>query len=141
MLSPRKPKHRKQMKMVRHLRGKASRGADLEFGDYGLKAIQPAWITARQIEAARVALTRHAKRGGKVWIRIFPDKPLTAKPAEVRMGKGKGAPEKWVAEVQAGRMMYEITGVTEKVAKAALQRAASKLPVRSKIVERKATLL
>lgn len=129
------------MKQARRLRGKESRGTKLAFGDYGLKALEPGWITARQIEAARVAMTRTAKRGGKVWIRMFPDKPLTAKPAETRMGKGKGSPEKWVAEVRAGRIMYEITGVEGALARQALQRAAAKLPVKTRIVERKKTLL
>lgn len=141
MRSPKKPKYRKQMKQVRHLRGVESRGCTLEFGDYGLRALEPGWITARQVEAARQAMTRHAKRGGKVWIRIFPDKPLTSKPAEVRMGKGKGAPEQWVAVVRAGRMMYEMTGVTPKTARAALERAAQKLPVKCAVVERAETLL
>ncbi|RMG42783.1 MAG: 50S ribosomal protein L16 [Candidatus Dadabacteria bacterium] len=141
MLSPKKPRYRKQMKQLRHLRGVETRGCTLEFGDYGLKAIEAGWITNRQIEAARVAMTRHAKRGGRVWIRIFPDKPLTSKPAETRMGKGKGSPEKWVAEVRAGRIMYEITGVSEKVARAALERAASKLPVKTRIVVRRSTIL
>ncbi len=141
MQQPKKPKYRKQMKRVRHLRGKESRGTELAFGDYGLKAIDAGWISARQIEAGRVAMTRHAKRGGKVWIRIFADKPLTAKPAETRMGKGKGAPEKWVASVRAGRIMYEITGVEKATAKKALMLAASKMPVKCTIVERTRTLL
>lgn len=141
MLSPRKPKYRKQMKKVRHLRGKETRGVQLAFGDYGLKVMEPGWLTARQIEAARVAMTRHAKRGGKVWIRMFPDKPITSKPAETRMGKGKGAPEKWVAEVRAGRVIYEMTGVERSVARKALELAAAKIPLKCKIVERKRTIL
>lgn len=141
MLSPAKPKHRKQMKKVRHIRGVETRGTTIEFGDYGLKALESGWITNRQIEAARIAISRHAKRGGKVWIRVFPDKPLTSKPAETRMGKGKGAPEKWVAEVRAGKVMYEVTGVTEQVATDALRRAAAKLPLRSKVVKRSDNLL
>jgi large subunit ribosomal protein L16 len=136
MLSPKKVRHRKQMKQVRQLRGTESRGTTLAFGDFGLMAAESAWITNRQIEAARIAMSRHIKRGGKIWIRIFPDKPLTKKPAEVRMGKGKGAPEFWVAVVRAGRVMYEITGVTEEVAKEALGLAAAKLPIKSKFVAR-----
>ena len=141
MLSPKKPRHRKQMKQVRHIRGRESRGCRLAFGDYGLRVLEPCWITNRQIEAARVAITRHVKRGGKVWIRMFPDKPLTSKPAETRMGKGKGAPEKWVAEVRAGRIIYELTGVDPKTARGALSRGASKLPVKCKIVEKTPYLL
>ena len=141
MLSPKKVKHRKQMKQVRHLRGTETRGVALAFGEYGLKAVQSGWITNRQIEAGRVAITRRMKRGGKVWLRIFPDKPLTSKPAETRMGKGKGSPEKWVAEVRSGRILYEMTGVEESVARAALKLAAAKMPVRTKIVVRTKTLL
>ena len=141
MLIPSKPRYRKQMKKVRHLKGVETRGCTLSFGDYGLRTIESGWITSRQIEAGRVAITRHAKRGGKVWIRMFPDKPLTSKPAEVRMGKGKGAPEKWVAELRAGRIMYEITGVTEDVAKRALTLAAAKMPVKCKIVSKSNYLL
>lgn len=141
MLSPKKPRYRKQMKQVRHLRGVETRGTKLSFGDFGLKAVDAGWITARQIEAGRVAMTRHAKRGGKVWIRIFPDKPLTSKPAETRMGKGKGSPEKWVAEVRAGRILYEMTGVERKSARKALELAAAKMPVKCIIVERTRTLL
>jgi large subunit ribosomal protein L16 len=137
MLSPKKVKHRKQMKAARQLFGKETRGTTLAFGDYGLMAVEPVWMTNRQIEAARIAMTRHIKRGGKIWIRIFPDKPLTKKPAEVRMGSGKGAPEQWVAVVRAGRMLYEIAGVDEKTAKDALQLAASKLPIKTKFVARK----
>ena len=141
MLQPKKPKYRKQMKKVRHLFGVESRGCTLAFGDYGLRAMAPGWISDRQIEASRVAMSRHAKRGGKIWIRIFPDKPLTSKPAEVRMGKGKGAPEKWVAEVRAGRIMFEISGVTGSLAKEALELAAAKLPILCKVVERSDNLL
>ena len=137
MLSPKKVRHRKQMKNVRHLRGVETRGTTVSFGEYGLMALESKWITNRQIEAARVAMTRFLKRGGKVWIRVFPDKPLTKKPAEVRMGKGKGAPEQWVAVVRAGRIMYEVTGVTEEVAKEALRLAGTKLPIRTKFVGRK----
>lgn len=136
MLSPKRVKHRKQMKQVRHLKGVETRGTKVDFGDFGLMATEPGWVTNRQIEAARVALTRTLKRGGKVWIRIFPDKPLTSKPAEVRMGKGKGAPEKWVAVVRAGRIMYEIAGVPEDAAKKALQLAAAKLSVKTRYVKR-----
>lgn len=136
MLSPKKVRHRKVMKQVRHLRGVETRGTKVSFGDYGLMALEPGWISNRQIEAARIAMTRHVKRGGKIWIRVFPDKPLTKKPAEVRMGKGKGAPEKWVAEVRAGRIMYEMAGVNEEVALRALALAAAKLPVRTKVVQR-----
>jgi len=136
MLSPKRVRHRKQMKQVRHLRGVENRGTTIAFGDYGLMALEGHWITNRQIEAARIAMARAMKRGGKVWIRIFPDKPLTKKPAEVRMGKGKGAPEKWVAEVRAGRIMYEITGVSEEVARKAMQLAGAKLPIPTKFVVR-----
>jgi large subunit ribosomal protein L16 len=124
------------MKQVRHLRGVENRGTTIAFGDYGLMALEGHWITNRQIEAARIAMARAMKRGGKVWIRIFPDKPLTKKPAEVRMGKGKGAPEAWVAEVRAGRIMYEITGVPEDVARKALSLAGAKLPIPTKFVAR-----
>ena len=141
MLSPKKPKYRKQMKQVRHLCGTEKRGCELVFGDYGLRAMQSGWITDRQTEAGRVAINRHMKRGGKMWIKFFPDKPLTSKPAEVRMGKGKGAPEKWVAEVRAGRILYEITGVSREIAVGALRRAAAKMPVRCKIVTRSKNLL
>lgn len=137
MLSPKKVKYRKQMKAARHLRGKETRGTTLAFGDYGLMASESLWLTNRQIEAARIAMTRHIKRGGKIWIKIFPDKPLTKKPAEVRMGSGKGAPELWVAVVRAGRILYEIAGVDEKTAKEALALAAAKLPIKTKFVSRK----
>jgi len=134
MLQPKKIKHRKQMKG--RMRGKAYRGGTLSFGDYGLQTLESHRITARQIEAARIAMTRHVKRGGKVWIRIFPDKPISKKPAETRMGKGKGNPEEWVAVVKAGRMLYEMEGVPMDVAKEAMRLAAHKLPVRTRFVHR-----
>ena len=134
MLSPKRVRHRKVMKGRR--RGVARRGCDVSFGSYGLQATADGYLTARQIEAARIAMTRHAKRGGKVWIRIFPDKPLTKKPAETRMGKGKGAPELWVAVVKPGRMLYEMDGVDDEVAKEALRLAANKLPISCRIVKR-----
>ncbi|MGH9941935.1 MAG: 50S ribosomal protein L16 [Pyrinomonadaceae bacterium] len=134
MLMPKKVKHRKQMKG--RMTGKANRGAEISFGEYGLKTLEPAWITDRQIEAARIAMTRHIKRGGKIWIRMFPDKPITKKPAETRMGKGKGAPEYWVAVVKPGRILYEIEGVTEDVAREAMRLAAQKLPIKTKFVTR-----
>ena len=136
MLSPAKVKHRKQMKQARHLGGKETRGTSLAFGDFGLMALEPAWITNRQIEAARIAMTRFIKRGGKIWIRMFPDKPLTKKPLEVRMGNGKGAPEVWVSEIRAGRVMYEIKGVTKAVAQEALELASAKLPIKTKFISR-----
>ena len=134
MLMPKKVKYRKQQRG--RMKGKAWRGSSLEFGDYGLKTLDAAWLTDRQIEAARVAMTRSVKRGGKVWIRIFPDKPVTKKPAETRMGKGKGAPEYWVAPVKPGRILYEMEGVSEEVAREAMRLAAQKLPVRTKFVAR-----
>jgi large subunit ribosomal protein L16 len=134
MLQPKKVKHRKMMKG--RLRGKAMRGNSLAFGDYGLQALGTAYITARQIEAARIAMTRYVKRGGKVWIRIFPDKPLTKKPAETRMGKGKGNPELWVAPVKRGRMLYEMEGVEPEIAREAMRLAAHKLPIPCRFVER-----
>ncbi|MAG32058.1 MAG: 50S ribosomal protein L16 [Deltaproteobacteria bacterium] len=134
MLQPKKVKHRKMMKG--RLRGKALRGNTLAFGAYGLQAMSSGFITARQIEAARIAMTRHVKRGGKVWIRVFPDKPITKKPAETRMGKGKGNPEAWVAPVKRGRVLYEMEGVDPTVAREALRLAAHKLPVRTRFVER-----
>jgi large subunit ribosomal protein L16 len=136
MLQPKKVKHRKQHKG--RMRGKAYRGHALAFGDYGLQATACARVSSRQIEAARVAMTRHVKRGGKVWIRVFPDKPITKKPAETRMGKGKGNPEEWVAVVKPGRMLYEMEGVPEKVAHDALRLAAHKLPMSTRIVAREA---
>ena len=134
MLMPKKVKYRKQQRG--RMKGKAWRGSSLEFGAYGLKTLDAAWLTDRQIEAARVAMTRSVKRGGKVWIRIFPDKPVTKKPAETRMGKGKGAPEYWVAPVKPGRILYEMEGVTEEVAREAMRLAAQKLPIRTKFVAR-----
>ena len=134
MLSPARTKWRKQQKG--RMRGTAWRGSDVSFGEYGLKALEPAWITNRQIEAARVAMTRYMKRGGKVWINIFPDKPITKKPAETRMGSGKGNPEKWVAVVKPGRIMFEVAGVSEEVAKEAIRLAAQKLPIKCKFVAR-----
>ena len=134
MLSPKKVKHRKVQKG--RMRGKAYRGGSLHFGDYGLVATECGWITARQIEAARIALTRHVKRSGKVWINIFPDKPLTAKPAETRMGKGKGAPEEWVAVIKPGRILYEMEGVPLAVAREAFRLASHKLPIATKFLTR-----
>lgn len=134
MLQPKKTKHRKVHKG--RIRGNAQRGATIAFGSFGLKAMEPIWITDRQIEASRVALTRHMKREGSVWIRIFPDKQITRKPAEVRMGKGKGAPDHWAAVVKPGRILFEIDGVTPEVAREALHLAASKLPIRTKFVVR-----
>jgi large subunit ribosomal protein L16 len=134
MLMPKKVKHRRVMKG--RMRGKATRGERLSFGDYGLKALDAGWITDRQIEAARIAMTRHVKRGGKIWIRLFPDKPITRKPAETRMGSGKGAPDHWVAVVKPGRVLYEIVGVDENLAREAMQLAAQKLPIKTKFVSR-----
>ena len=134
MLMPKKVKHRKQMKG--RMTGTAQRGADISFGEYGLKTLEPGWITDRQIEAARIAMTRHVKRGGKIWIRMFPDKPITKKPAETRMGKGKGAPDHWVAVVKPGRILYEIEGVSEEMAREAMRLAAQKLPIKCKFVSR-----
>jgi len=134
VLAPKKVKHRKMHKGRRH--GKAYRGSQVTLGEYGLKALEPGWVTNRQIEAARIAMTRHVKRGGRVWVRIFPDKPITKKPAETRMGKGKGNPEYWVAVVKPGRMLYEMDGVTVEVAKEALRLAAHKLPVATMFIVR-----
>jgi large subunit ribosomal protein L16 len=134
MLQPKKVKHRKVMKG--RMRGKAYRGGSLSFGDFGLQCLESSRVTARQIEAARIAMTRHVKRGGKVWIRIFPDKPITKKPAETRMGKGKGNPEEWVAVVKAGRMLYEMEGVPVTVAREAMRLAAHKLPMPTRFVAR-----
>jgi large subunit ribosomal protein L16 len=134
MLQPKKVKHRKQQKG--RMRGKAYRGSTLAFGDYGLQAVEGSRMTARQIEAARIAMTRHVKRGGKVWIRVFPDKPVTKKPAETRMGKGKGSPELWVAVVKAGRMLYEMEGVPVTIAREAMRLAAHKLPFKTRFVQR-----
>jgi len=135
VLVPKKVKYRKQRRGP-NARGMAKGGTEVHFGEYGLQALDASWITNRQIEAARIAMTRYIKRGGKVWIRIFPDKPITKKPAETRMGKGKGAPEWWVAVVKPGRVMFEIAGVPEDVAREALRLASHKLPVRTKFVKR-----
>lgn len=134
MLSPKRVKYRKQQKG--RMKGKASRGNFVAFGKYGLQALTCGWLTAQQIEAARIAMTRHVKRGGKIWIRVFPDKPITRKPAETRMGKGKGSPEGWVAVVRPGRILYEMDGVPEEVAREAFRLASHKLPVRTKFVVR-----
>ena len=134
MLSPRRTKYRKQHRG--RMRGMAYRGSTLNFGDFALQATEPSWITARQIEAARRAMTRYVKRGGKIWIRIFPDKPVTMRPAETRMGSGKGSPEFWVAVVKPGRIMFEMAGVPEDVAKEAMRLAAQKLPIKTKFVTR-----
>ncbi|MBD3237665.1 MAG: 50S ribosomal protein L16 [Candidatus Eisenbacteria bacterium] len=136
MLMPKRTKYRKQMRGNR--RGKAIRGSQLSFGDYGLKAMEPAWISNTQIEAARVAINRKIRRGGKMWIRIFPDKPITKKPAETRMGKGKGAPEGWVAVIKPGRILFELEGIETELARAALLLGAAKLPLKTKIVTRDA---
>ncbi|MDQ6982123.1 MAG: 50S ribosomal protein L16 [Mariprofundus sp.] len=136
MLQPKKIKWRKHHKELQRIRGRSERGASLNFGGFGLKAMEPGRITARQIEAARITMTRHIKRQGRVWIRMFPDLPVSMKPAEVRMGKGKGSPEFWVAAVKAGRILYEMDGVDEVLAREALTRAAAKLPIRTKIVVR-----
>jgi large subunit ribosomal protein L16 len=134
MLMPKKVKFRKMQKG--RMNGKAYSGSLVSFGEFGLKALEPGWVSSQQIEAARIAITRHAKRGCKVWIRVFPDKPITKKPAETRMGKGKGAPEYWVAVVKPGRILYEMSGVTEAVAKEAMRLASHKLPVETKFVKR-----
>ena len=134
MLMPSKVKFRKQQRGRR--RGKAYGGSTLNFGDYGLKAMQDCWLTARQIEASRIAMTRHIKRGGKVWIRVFPDKPITKKPTEVRMGKGKGAPEAWVAVIKPGRILLEMEGVDVDIAREAMRLAAHKLPIKTRFVTR-----
>jgi large subunit ribosomal protein L16 len=134
MLMPRKVKHRKVQRG--RLTGQAKGGTTVNFGDYGIQALEPGWITARQIEAARIAMTRHVRRGGKVWIRVFPDKPVTSKPAETRMGSGKGNPEFWVAVVKPGRILFELGGVSEALGRAALERAIQKLPIRARVVVR-----
>ena len=134
MLMPKRTKHRKVQRG--RMKGKAQRGAQISFGQYGLKAMEPAWINSRQIEAARVAMTRHVRRGGQIWIRIFPDKPITQKPAETRMGKGKGSPEYWVAVVKPGRVLFEIDGVPEDIAREAMRLAAHKPPIKTKFVAR-----
>ena len=135
MLLPKRVKYRRVMRG--RLKGKATRGNVVSDGEYGLQALEPAWITSRQIEAARIAMTRYTKRGGKVWIKIFPDKPITRKPAETRMGSGKGSPEYWVAVVKPGRVMFEIAGVSEETAREALRLAMHKLPIKCKFVARK----
>src|SRR4029079_1059642 len=134
MLMPRKVKHRKTQRGRR--KGPSKGGTQVVFGDYGIQALEPGWITARQIEAARIAMTRHVRRGGKVWINIFPDNPVTQKPAETRMGSGKGNPEHWVAVVKPGRIMFELAGVSEELARAAMERAIQKLPIKAKFVTR-----
>jgi len=134
MLTPKRVKWRKQQRG--RMTGRALRGSTLTFGEYGLQAMEPCWMTNRQIEAARIAMTRHIKRGGKVWIKVFPDKPVTKKPAEVRMGAGKGNPEFWVAVVRPGRILFELSGVEPSVAKEALRLAAAKLPIGTKVISR-----
>src|SRR6056297_82861 len=137
MLVPKRVKHRKQQRG--RMKGRAVRGTDISFGEYGLRALEPHWLTNRQIEAARVALTRYIKRGGKVWVKVFPDKPVTAKPAETRMGSGKGVPEKWVAVVKPGRIMFELAGVSKEIAEEAMRLASHKLPIKTKFVKRDET--
>ncbi len=134
MLMPKKTKYRRQHRG--RMRGEALRGGSLDFGDYGLQALEPCWLTSRQIEAARVAMTRHARRGGKVWIRVFPDKPVTKKPAETRMGKGKGTPEYWVAVIKTGRVLFEMGGVPDAIAREAMRLAQHKLPIRTRVLAR-----
>lgn len=134
MLMPKKVKFRKQQRGRR--RGQALRGGELSFGDFGLQALEPGWISARHIEAARIAMTRHIKRGGKIWIRVFPDKPITKKPAETRMGKGKGAPEEWVCVIKPARILYEMEGVSEENAREAMRLASHKLPIKTRFVAR-----
>jgi len=134
MLMPKRVKHRKQMKG--RMSGKPCRGITLAFGEFGIQATECGWLDSRQIEAARIAMTRYIKRGGKIWIRVFPDKPLTAKPAETRMGKGKGSPDSWVAVVKPGTILYEMEGVTEEIAREALRLAAHKLPLSTKFIAR-----
>ncbi|MCU1345485.1 MAG: rplP [Acidimicrobiia bacterium] len=138
MLMPRKVKHRKQQRG--RMTGVSKGGNELAFGEYGIQALEPGWITARQIEAARIAMTRHIKRGGKVWINIFPDKPVTQKPAETRMGSGKGNPEHWVAVVRPGRVMFEMNYPTPEIAKQALERAIQKLPIKARVISREETI-
>ena len=137
MLMPRRVRHRKQNRG--RMSGNAKGGTEVTFGDFGIQALEPGWITARQIEAARIAMTRHVKRGGKVWIRVFPDKPVTQKPAETRMGSGKGNPEHWVAVVKPGRIMFELAGVDPTLARAAMERAIQKLPIEARFVIRPGT--
>jgi large subunit ribosomal protein L16 len=138
MLAPKRVKFRKMQKG--RMKGTGERGSEVSYGEYGLKALEPGWITSRQIEAARIAMTRYVKRGGKIWIRIFPDKPITKKPAETRMGSGKGSPEYWVAVVKPGRVLYEMGGVDESVAREAFRLAAYKLPLATKFIAREADL-
>jgi large subunit ribosomal protein L16 len=135
MLMPKRVKHRKQQRG--RMRGKAYRGGSIAFGEFGLQTLEPAWVTSRQIEAARVAITRSIKRGGKMWIRVFPDKPYTKKPAETRMGTGKGSPEGWVAVVKPGRVLFELEGISKLAAQGAMKLGASKLPMRTRFVERR----
>jgi|SRR5262245_60509285 len=134
MLMPRKVKHRKQQRG--RTKGAAKGGTELSFGEFGIQALEPGWITARQIEAARIAMTRHIKRGGKVWINVFPDKPVTEKPAETRMGSGKGNPERWVAVVKPGRVMFELSYPNRDIARGALERAIQKLPIKARVITR-----
>jgi large subunit ribosomal protein L16 len=134
MLMPRKVRHRKQQRG--RMRGQATGGTRLAFGEYGIQAMEPGWITNRQIEAARIAMTRYIKRGGKVWINVFPDKPVTQKPAETRMGSGKGNPEQWVAVVKPGRVLFELSGVTESIAREAMRLAIHKLPIKARFIVR-----
>ncbi|EPZ45874.1 MULTISPECIES: 50S ribosomal protein L16 [Alicyclobacillus] len=134
MLMPKRVKHRKEFRG--RMKGQSKGGNEIAFGQYGLQALEPAWITNRQIEAARIAMTRYMRRGGKVWIKIFPSKPVTQKPAETRMGSGKGSPEKWVAVVKPGRVMFEIAGVSEEIAREAMRLAANKLPIKTKFIVR-----
>ncbi|MGI5978863.1 MAG: 50S ribosomal protein L16 [Oscillospiraceae bacterium] len=136
MLLPKRVKYRRQQRG--RLKGKALRGNTVTYGEYGLQALEPAWITSNQIEAARIAMTRYTKRGGKVWIKIFPDKPITQKPAETRMGSGKGSPEYWVAVVKPGRILFEMAGVSEETAREAMRLASHKLPIKTKFVKREA---
>ncbi|HOF60915.1 MAG TPA: 50S ribosomal protein L16 [Candidatus Latescibacteria bacterium] len=138
MLMPKRVKHRKQQRGRR--KGLALRGSAIHFGQYGLQAVEPAWVTDRQLEAARVAMTRYIKRGGKVWLRVFPDKPVTAKPAETRMGKGKGVPDHWVAVIKPGRILFEMEGIDEATAQEAMRLANSKLPVKTRFIQRSETV-
>jgi large subunit ribosomal protein L16 len=138
MLMPKKVKHRKQQRG--RMKGKAKGGTEVSFGDYGIQALEPGWITARQIEAARIAMTRHVKRGGKVWINVYPDKPVTEKPAETRMGSGKGNPERWVAVVKPGRILFELSYNDPQIARAAIDRAIQKLPIKARFVAREEAL-
>lgn len=134
MLMPRRVKHRKEQRG--RMKGRAYRGGHITFGEYGLQALEPVWLTNRQIEAGRIAITRYVKRGGKIWITVFPSKPVTAKPAETRMGKGKGSPSKWVAVIKPGRVIYEIAGVSEEIAREAMRLASHKLPIKTRFVAR-----